>query len=1433
MTRVRSRVPGVAMMVLASMAAAATSERLATARSRGGDGDAPLPAAASSPAIPEALRGWSGWVLQDHESELCPPLGDGHTCVWGGRLALTLDKTGGTFAQEIEVLASARSVRLPGDARAWPTSVQVDGKAAVVITAGDDDNQGDEAAPAVRLGVGRHTLTGTFAWRRLPESLPIPPSTGLVALTLFGRKVDFPNRSGDGELFLQRQEQEVAEEDGLDIAVHRQLTDAVPALLTTRLVLNVSGKAREVVLGRSLPAGFVVQALDAPLPVRVESDGRLRVQLRAGTWTVMVTARHDAALAKVARPVPDGPWKEGDEVWVFVARPEVRVVTVEGVATIDPQQTTLPAEWKSLPAYLMTPTATMTLNQRRRGDADPAPDQLALRRTLWLDFDGGGFTAQDRITGIFQRGWRLSMGPESKLGRVAIDGQDQFITRIGQGNDALEGVEIRQARASLSAESRIGKRGASVPAVGWDQDVQSLSTTLSLPPGWMLAHASGADSVASTWLQRWTLMDLFLLLITGLGMAKVFGWRTGALALVTLGLVLPQPDAPKWIWLVALVAETLARALPAGRLRAVATAARLGTWVVLLIIALPFAVHEVRVALHPALGQGGNDRFGNLVNAEEEEPVFLRKAAAPPPAEAQSPSQVAAEAAAVGGLGMVGTSSGDGAPSGIQGLRGAGKAAAGRRLSANQATQNLTAYDPNVMVQTGPGVPSWSWRRVELGWNGPVERTQRLHLWLVPPAGNLALGLGRIALMALLILRLLGGRRGISSAWRLGPPPPAAVAAAMVFALSLSLPVSTVPARAAEFPSEELLTKLRERLLKKPACAPDCAELGRLALEAAPDRLRLRFEVGAQAATSVVLPGSGKHWVPATVTVDGKPALLSRDAEGTLWTAVQPGSHQMVMEGPLPPRETVQIPFARSPHAVTVSATGWKVDGLREDGTLEGSLQLSRIAKAQPTKDDEKAQGLAATSLPPFVRVERTLDLGLKWEAHTRVLRQTPPGAAVVLEVPLLPGESVITSGVRVAKGRVQVNLGSDDTALEWTSTLPETAQIVLQAPPASSWAETWRVNASPVWHVAFTGIPAIRAGGEAAARVPEWRPWPGEKVAVSITKPAGVVGQTLTIDDAALKLSPGIRSTSAELSLSLRSSRGGEHAITLPDGATVDVVAVNGRTQPLRQEGRRLIVPISPGKSSVSVSWRQPLGLSAMFRAPAVELGLPSVNISVSIELPSDRWLLMAGGPRLGPAVLFWSFLVVLVLVAAGLGRLGLAPLGTRQWILLGLGLSQTPPPAAAAVAGLLLALGWRRGRGPARRAWLHNLGQVFFAAWTAAAVAVLFGAIEQGLLEQPDMRITGNGSYAGHLAWFADRAGGALPQPWVVSAPLLVYRLVMLAWALWLALAVIRWSRWIWGCFTAGDLWRSSPKKVAQAVAPAGPPPSPPPAAPPASRE
>src|SRR4030095_7296999 len=126
---------------------------------------------------------------------------------------------------------------------------------------------------------------------------------------------------------------------------------------------------------------------------------------------------------------------------------------------------------------------------------------------------------------------------------------------------------------------------------------------------------------------------------------------------------------------------------------------------------------------------------------------------------------------------------------------------------------------------------------------------------------------------------------------------------------------------------------------------------------------------------------------------------------------------------------------------------------------------------------------------------------------------------------------------------------------------------------------------------------------------------------------------------------------TDTHLQLALRSSRGGQHKVTLPENASLQSVSINGQPQAIRQDGRTVTFPLVPGGQTVDLQWRQSEGISTRFRTPAVDLGIDSVNTQIQLRVPHDRWVLFCGGPRLGPAVLFWPAMLVIIVGAIGLG--------------------------------------------------------------------------------------------------------------------------------------------------------------------------------------
>ncbi|MCC4265291.1 hypothetical protein LL240_12630 [Oceanimonas baumannii] len=1288
--------------------------------------------------IPSPLQPWAEWALHGENQSRCPLLyrqKDERHCAWPGRLELSLTDSGGHFKQHWQ-LYEAAGILLPGNREHWPQHIMVNNKPAVL-----SERNGQ---PLLRLSAGKYTIEGSWQWARVPVSLQLDPGTGLLALSLNGQPVAAPELDIQGRLWPGRRSQsQTPAANTLNVNVYRHIADDIPLQFNTRIELNVAGEPRELLLGPALLKDQIPLALNSPLPARLEPDGRIRIQARPGSWQVHLASRYSGDVQALTLPAIPAPWP-AEEVWAVQAYPQLRLMEITGPATLDASQSGLPPEWQTLPAFHMTPDTTMAFKVLRRGDPNPVPDQLALRREMWLDFDGGGYTLKDAFTGTLAHSTRLSTSLTP--GRVAVNGEPRLLTRLDHNQP---GVELRPGPLNMVADSRLEQQSDTLPAVGWDLTVQQLSSRLHLPPGWSLLAAFGMDNTPHTWLQRWTLLDLFLVLIAAVAAFRLWGWHWGVLTLLTLGLIWHQSSGigpPRWIWLNLLAACALLKVLPAGKLRLWIASYRLLTLLVLTLLAIPFIVDELRTAFYPQLARAGMMA---------------------PAAVTSSPYQAKAEAEAVADKMMSSPAPRQPAP--------------------------LPRLDPGAQVQTGPGLPDWQWRSVEFNWNGPVTQEQQVRLVLLPPAVNTGLNILRVILLCLLVLRMAGigftRGKGLHMQQKL--------LSALPVLLALPLLMNAPQARA-EFPSPELLSELKTRLQAPPDCLPECALTTDMKLMVAAERLTLGLNIHTQTSTAVPLPAQHNTWLPEQVLVNGTPAqALWRDNGGVVHLPLPAGIHHVELSGPMPEQDRLQLPLRMVPKRVNAQLNGWQLQGLNENGVPEGRLQLTRLAAdGQPA-----TTRLKPGTLPDFARLTRTLQLGLDWRVENLLARQSDADRTLRLEIPLLPGESVLTDGIPVIDGKAHITLAAGQHQLHWQSTLPRTDSLTFEAPDTQGWSETWQLNASPIWHINSEGLAPVSPQKGA---LPEWRPWPGERLTLSIQRPDAMPGQTLTIDASTLRVQPGKHATDVHLDLTLRSSRGGQHALQLPEAAELQSVIINGRTLPLRISERTLTLPLTPGVQAVRIHWRQTPGISALFTTPQVQLNSHSVNHRIELVPGQDRWLLFTAGPRLGPAVLFWSLVAVMVLLAAGLSRLPVTPLRFHHWLLLGLGLTQVPLWMAATVVFWLLALGLRqRWQHQQAGAWF-NLAQVGLVLLTLVALSYLFSAIQQGLLGLPHMQIAGNGSYGNQLNWYQDRTDGALPVAWVLSVPLLLYRLLMLVWALWLAFALLGWLRWGWQCFTRDGLWR-----------------------------
>ncbi len=1330
--------------------------------------------------IPPSLQPWIKWVLDDIKDHNCIPcMKDGKKiCNFSGPLSLHLDSKGGTFSQYWQIRQPGW-IPLPGSNTHPPQKVLANKKPALVLTKGKNRHG--------QLGVeintpGTWLIQGHFSWKTLPRSIKIPEQTGLIHPLVINESSKSVQRSGNTLWLAPLATNKKKQTNKVFTKVYRKITDSVPMMITTNITLDITGEPRNILLDWAIPKEEIPVRVESTLGIEMDKNNRIHVQAAPGKYTITCVSRIQDPKGPVSSiKRAENALGPDTEYWSFEAQNNLRMVhIVSDAPAVDPAQTSIPDNWQKLPAYLVKKGQKLEFQTLKRGmDKSPAND-LSITRRFWLDQDGKGITVQDDIRGNILGNPRLSAQSPMKLGQVVIDGKDQLITQISE--DTQPGVEVRKGRLHATAVSRL-ENTRTFPAAGWGQPMNHESARLILPPGWALFHASGVDT-ARTWISSWTLLDCFLVLITALACFRLLGIFPAIIALAAIGLCLHDPKAPVFIWLWILGAMGLMTVLPQGRIKNLLGYAKHLLIIAAILIALPYGVTELQTGFFPQLEEKYSPAINHMkmtgkaktkkAPMYEEDSLDVRAMAMPEALSEKQEVLFAQQAKSI--------------PSSSQ------------KYTYMEEQMNIAGQVQTGKVQAGPGLPETNWKQIRLDWNGPVEPELSVRLFLISPAMNLVLAFVKVAATFGLIFSL-AIPRGMKFHARLQPNG-GKTATTAILLLALLLSGTVMPSRAAakNFPNKNLLDTLQKRLTEPAPCFPECADFSSMEISWEDKEMRLSISASCAAETCVPLPMSNEiSW--QEIHLDNKDNKSASQPvslrHGTLWLPLQPGHHTITMTGRTKSNELrMDLPLA--PHIVTCKPNKlWQIRGIDANGVPGSQLQCIRKS---PNKGIETET--PTSSLPPLLRIHRTLHLGLQWTITTTIQRLSPKGDSIFLSVPLMETESPIDGGYKIKNNCVEVSLAPKEESCTWTSVLKKQSILTMKAPDTTTWYEVWEMEASPVWHTEIQGLSPIHGFNKQGEFRPIWYPWPKETTTIAVTRPKGIKGNTKIIDSARLTVEPGLASTKFFLEFSIRSTMGGQHTIMLPEESTILSVMVNGQSQTPREDNQ-IIFPLRPASSRVAIRWKSNQRISTAYSVPKIDLGASGVNAHMEIRT-KNRWILFVKGPVQGPAILFFGEAIVILAAGFLLGRLRFSPLGALQWIVLGLGISQSgliPGIIIAAWFGLL----WtRKEKGGHLPAFCFNFMQILLVISTLAALGALLFAIQHGLLGHPDMMIRGNGSTNSVLRWYQDRMPqGILPQPGFWSIPVAVYRAIMLAWALWLAISVLKWAQWAWQCVSSEKLW------------------------------
>lgn len=1299
---------------------------------------------------------------------------DNRACVNYTRCDLVINKSEISFTIEFSTYSSTW-VELPGENLYWPSQLKIDGKNIPIVS--------HNGFPSIYLNKGFYKGSGKIPLHNRPQSLRIPSSYALISLVVDGVKVERIKIDEQERVWFTNNlnlNETTSVKDDLHVRVYRKLTDNNPPELESIIKLTVSGKDREVVLGRIIPEGAMPMSFSSTLPAQLQENASVRIQLQSGEHEINIKARFLPKTFKFSVP-SDTNFKVDQELWAILENPYYRNVAIKGPQAIDPMQTDIPSDWKTYPVYLMTKDIELVL------DEEPIVKQslgnkITLTRFLWLDESGKAFTVEDKIQGTINDLWRINLDSSYKLGSVKQNEELQLITL---DENRKSGIEIRQGYLNVVALSRLQNYGKKILASGWDQRIESLSGQILLQPGWNLLHISGPDVVSGSWVNKWNLWNIFLILIIAVCFGKVFGLRCGIIACVMLLVTFHEPFAPKFLWLNGIASIALYKIISQSKFKKILLVYASISLVVLSIFIIRISIPQIQQGLFIQLEKSDGDFTfwnKNVISDQVMEVVEQAPPPPPPPLTYQKNSEaddIFSETSRGGASGSL------------------------TQRKMRQYISKEDRVDPSANIQTGPGKPSWFGKSISFSFSRPVNSTDTFRLYLISPFYSRILSFLRVILMIWIVYYLFMGliypkeKVNFYRIWKSF----GTLHLLFLIALYLIFPSNLQ----AQFPNDTLLNNLKGFLLTPHSCFPNCANVNSGNVTIKNNHAVINLEISAVEKVIVPLPGDRSKWFPSKVLLNGTESNALNLSNGKLSIIIPQGTHTVSLQGKIL-ESPVEIPFPMTVHNLSFESDEWETKSIINGDLPSGSLHL---AKAKMNKELQQLSEQTTSNIVPFVEVERFIKLDNEWRVETTVRRKAPQTGSIELLLPLVKGELPLQTNLQDSNGFIRVMLPDNVSEFNWTSNLKKDSLIVLSATEQKYWTEIWKLSAAPKWHVKLRGIAPVPNGLEHYGTYPVWKPHPQDVCSIFVNRPNPVPGPTYTIYKVDLNSNVSQSQRVNTLNFEILSSQARQIRIEIPSVDKVEEVSVGSVAQFVSFKDDKLDISLHPGYQNIQIKWDTNEKIGFVVKTPQIKFDENPININIGANLPENRWILFTGGPTQGPAVLLWPILIAIVIFSFLLSKVSFIPVKMYQWLLLFIGLSTVETIGGLFLLPWFFLTAWRAKSDKIQTSKYFNVVQFLIVLAFFIGAAALIYAIPKSLLSNPDMVIQGVSSHGNKFSWFQDLSDKILPIAWVISLPIWVYKIVMMVWSIWVAFTIPSWVNWGWKAFTKDIVWKKSTKR------------------------
>ena len=588
----------------------------------------------------------------------------------------------------------------------------------------------------------------------------------------------------------------------------------------------------------------------------------------------------------------------------------------------------------------------------------------------------------------------------------------------------------------------------------------------------------------------------------------------------------------------------------------------------------------------------------------------------------------------------------------------------------------------------------------------------------------------------------------------------------------------------AEMPNKDLLNDLKNYTNKTVDCEQfSCNSINQIKIDYSNNQFTSSLDVSSRKSSFVSLPFNSEEVKLDSVLLDNKIWYqIVKDVDYKI--VVPEGTH------------TLSIKFHLNNDFLSLTQ---KIPNLivSDSLTLEdknGSSVISvKDQNQKKTSKNDSSSDKDNYPTQPFYQITRTLYLSSSWKLVTVITPLFDVNKSTSLEIPLLKGEKVLNSDLKIDDSNAYVTL--TNKPITWESTIPTVDKLDIPSVQSNSFTQVFSLESSNLWNYSVNGKNPFSINGD----ITSWALWSGESLKLAFNAPKVLIGKTLSLSNLSISLKKEHDDYIYSYQLSAKTTLAEKTFFTLPDNFKILSLNINNQPVNIDKNTKKIPVDLIVGHNDIFFTISTSENKSLFKSFPYVEFNEPIYN--ADYKLVSDNWILYSGGADINTDYIIISslcFLFILTILSVKISpnlkfiSVAFILFGFLQGSVLDMCLFPT-------LLGLLKVKDFiinRYENNKNRRE--YNTFQFILIFISIVFFISFLITLKVGLLDSP-RTWTNYNTYT--ISWFNELYSNK--TLWYVEIDSVYYHIIMFIWAIFVSYNLINISKMIFKAIFNYDLW------------------------------